>query len=274
MIIGNQTFPLGKRTYLMGILNVTPDSFSDGGRYNTVQTAVQHAIAMAENGADLLDIGGESTRPGHQQISEEEEIARVTPVIQAVKKELPHLPLSIDTYKPSVCRAALEAGADWINDIWGFQFDPEMAKIASEYQVPCCLMHNRTSSQYENFFPDFLSDLQKCVDTALFYGVKKENIILDPGIGFGKTYDQNLFVMNHLEEIKKVLPYPLLLGTSRKSMIGIALGEVPPEERLEGTLATTAIGIMKGCDFIRVHNIKENKQVCLMSDAIQKANQI
>ncbi|QAT38813.1 dihydropteroate synthase [Clostridium sp. JN-9] len=263
--IGSKNFVLGKRTYIMGILNVTPDSFSDGGKFNNVEKAIAHAKKMIEQGADIIDVGGESTRPGHKPVDEKEEIRRVIPVIEALRKET-DIPISIDTYKGSVAESAIKAGADLINDVWGFKKDTYMAKVAAKYQVSCCLMHNRENNNYENLMQDMIDDLQKSVEIALEAGVKKENIILDPGIGFAKDYEQNLIVMNNLEKLNK-LGYPVLLGTSRKSMIGNTLN-VPPEERVEGTIATTVIGIMKGCDFVRVHDVLENKRAAMMTDAI------
>ncbi|WP_291634171.1 dihydropteroate synthase [Clostridium sp.] len=265
MKIGNVDFEIGKRTYIMGILNVTPDSFSDGGRFNDIEKAIKHAKIMVTEGADIIDIGGESTRPGHILVSAEEEIKRVVPIIEALKKEI-RVPISVDTYKGKVAELAVRAGADMINDVWGFKKDPYMAKVAAKYNVPCCLMHNRENKNYNNLIEDVLKDLEESIAIALNAGVPKQNIILDPGIGFAKSYEDNLKTMNNLEKLNS-LGYPVLLGTSRKSMIGFALG-LAANERLEGTLATTAIGIMKGCEFIRVHDIKENKRVCAMTDAI------
>jgi len=265
MKIGNKDFELGKRTYIMGILNVTPDSFSDGGMFNNIEMAVAHAKEMIAEGADIIDIGGESTRPNHTVVEEEEEIKRVVPIITALSKEI-DVPISIDTYKGRVAECAIEAGASLINDVWGFKKDPYMAKVAAKYGVPCCLMHNRDNTDYNNLIEDILEDLKECIDIALKAGVKEENIILDPGIGFGKTYEQNLATMNKLEDLGK-LGYSVLLGTSRKSMIGNALN-LPVNERVEGTIATTVMGIMKGCDFVRVHDIKENKRAAMMTDAI------
>ena len=265
MKIGNKDFEIGKRTYIMGILNVTPDSFSDGGRFNDTLSAVNHAKIMVAQGADIIDIGGESTRPGHAAVSIDEEIKRVIPIIQALKKEI-SVPISVDTYKGKVAELALGAGADMINDIWGFKKDIYIAKVAAKYNVPCCLMHNRDNRNYNNLIDDVLKDLEESIIIALNAGVKMENIILDPGIGFAKSYDDNLKTMNNLEKLNS-LGYPVLLGTSRKSMLGVAQ-ELDVSERLEGTLATTTIGIMKGCEFIRVHDIKENKRVCAITDAI------
>lgn len=265
MKIGNQDFEIGKKTYIMGILNVTPDSFSDGGRFNDMSEAINQAKKMVDEGADIIDIGGESTRPGHEDVSEEEEIKRVIPVVEALSKVI-KIPISVDTYKGRVAELALDAGAAMINDVWGFKKDPCIARVAAKYNVPCCLMHNRNNKNYNNLIQDILKDLKESIEIALKAGVKSENIILDPGIGFAKNYNDNLKTMRRLEKLNS-LGYPLLLGTSRKSMVGFAL-DLPVGERLEGTLATTAIGIMKGCQFIRVHDIKENKRVCAMTDAI------
>jgi dihydropteroate synthase len=265
MKIGNKDFEIGKRTYIMGILNVTPDSFSDGGRFNDMSEAINQAKKMVAEGADIIDIGGESTRPGHASVSEEEEIKRVIPVVEALSKVI-NVPISVDTYKGKVAELALEAGAAMINDVWGFKKDQYIARVVAKYNVPCCLMHNRDNKNYNNLIQDILKDLEESIEIALKAGVKRENIIIDPGIGFAKSYDDNLKTMRNLEKLNS-LGYPLLLGTSRKSMVGFAL-DLPVGERLEGTIATTAIGIMKGCQFIRVHDIKENKRVCAMTDAI------
>jgi dihydropteroate synthase len=263
--IGNKEFVLGKKTYIMGILNVTPDSFSDGGLFNNMGKALQHVKEMIKQGADIIDIGGESTRPNHVVIAEEEELDRVLPVIAAIKREF-DIPLSIDTYKSYVAECAIKEGADLINDIWGFKKDPNMAQVAAKLNVPCCLMHNRENTDYGNYLQDVINDLKESIDIALKAGVKPQNIILDPGIGFAKTYEQNLELMNNLELLSS-LGYPVLLGTSKKSMIGTALN-LPSDERVEGTLATTVLGIMKGCDFVRVHNVLENKRAAMMTDAI------
>lgn len=268
MKIGNKELRLGERTYVMGILNVTPDSFSDGGKYNEVDLAVKRAEEMIRDGADIIDIGGESTRPNFDPVSVEDEIKRVVPIIKAIKEKFDVL-ISIDTYKGKTAEAAIEAGADIINDVWGFKNDEYIAKVASKYDVPCILMHNRKDKPYTNVMKDVVMDLVESVNIALEAGVKRENIILDPGIGFAKTYEENLKVMNNLEKIKD-MGFPILLGTSRKSMIGNTL-DLPVKERVEGTLATTAIGIMKGCEFVRVHDVLENKRVCLMTDKILKS---
>lgn len=267
--IGNKNFNIGQRTFIMGILNVTPDSFSDGGQFNSVELAVMHAKEMIAEGADIIDVGGESTKPNHIEIGEEEEINRVLPIIRALSKEI-DVPISIDTFKSKVAELAIECGASLVNDVWGFKKDINIAKVTAKYNVPCCLMHNRDNKNYINIMEDIKNDLSDSIEIALNAGVKKENIIIDPGIGFAKTYEQNLYVMNHLEELN-VLGYPVLLGTSRKSIIGNALG-LKVDERLEGTLATTVIGIMKGCSFIRVHDVKENRRAAVMTDVIIKQN--
>lgn len=267
MKIGDREFELGKKVYVMGILNVTPDSFSDGGQFLQAEQAVRQAEQMIADGADLIDIGGESTRPGHTQISDEEEIERVVPVIRRIKERF-DIPVSIDTYKSKVAKAALEAGADLLNDIWGFLYDEDMAALASEHDVAVCLMHNRETAVYDDLMTDVKKDLEKCLAIAAKYGVKKEKIILDPGIGFGKTYEHNLEIMNHLQQICG-MGYPVLLGASRKSMIGLTL-DLPVAEREEGTIATSVIGAMKGCDFVRVHNVRANVRALKMTDAIRK----
>ena len=265
MKIGNKNFSIGERTYVMGILNVTPDSFSDGGKFNHIENAIKHAKEMIEDGADIIDIGGESTRPKHTPVEAKEEIKRVVPVIEVLSREI-DVPISIDTYKGEVAELAIKAGASLINDVWGFKKDPYMSKVAAKYQVPCCIMHNRENKNYDDFITDVLEDLKESIDIALQAGVKAENIIIDPGIGFAKSYEQNLILMNNLEKLKG-LNYPVLLGTSRKSFIGNTLN-LPVEERVEGTVATSVIGIIKGCDFVRVHDVLENKRACAMTDAI------
>lgn len=266
MEIGNKEFKIGERTYIMGILNFTPDSFSDGGIFNNIDVAISHVKKMIDDGADIIDVGGESTRPGYTLISVEEEISRIIPIIKAIKENF-DIPISIDTYKARVAEKALEAGVDLINDIWGFKKEKDMAKVAAKYNVPCCLMHNRDNEDYKNLIEDILDDLRESIKIAKEAGVKDENIILDPGIGFAKSYEQNLETMNNLEKFKE-LGYPILLGTSRKRMIGLTL-DLPVEERIEGTVATTVVGIMKdACDFVRVHDVLENSRAAKMTDAI------
>ena len=265
MIIGTKEFDTAHKCYIMGILNVTPDSFSDGGKFNHLDAALRHAEEMMEEGAVIIDIGGESTRPGHQVITDEEEISRVTPVIEAVKKHF-DIPVSIDTYKGAVTEAALQAGADLVNDIWGFKHDKRVAELTARYGAACCLMHNRKEAVYENFQKDVLSDLEECIQIARAAGVPDDKIILDPGVGFGKTYEMNLEITNHVD-ILHTLGFPVLLVTSRKSMIGLTL-DLPATERVEGTLATTVIGVIKGCSFVRVHDVKENYRIIKMTEAI------
>lgn len=265
MKIGNKDFIIGKRTYIMGILNVTPDSFSDGGKFNTIEKSLTHALEMINNGVDIIDVGGESTRPNHTPVTKEAEIERVIPIIEALSKNF-DIPISIDTYKGDVAELAIKAGAHLINDVWGFKKDPYMAEVAAKFNVPCCLMHNRNNTDYNDFLQDVLNDLKESIDIALKAGVKPENIMIDPGIGFAKDFNQNLILMNNLEKLKG-LNYPILLGTSRKSMIGNILN-LPPDKRVEGTVATSVIGITKGCDFIRVHDVMENKRACMVTDAI------
>ncbi len=268
MKIGNKEFDLKNHVYVMGILNVTPDSFSDGGRWNSLDAALIHTEEMITDGADIIDLGGESTRPGHIQITEQEEIDRVIPYIEALKTRF-DVPVSIDTYKGTVAEAALAAGADLLNDIWGLKYDNKIAEVAGKYNRPCCLMHNRNTTEYNDLMEDVLNDLRESAGIALAHGVSEDNIILDPGIGFGKTYVQNLEVMNRLERLQE-LGYPVLLGTSRKSMIGLTL-DLPADQRVEGTVATSVIGVMKGCAFVRVHDVKENVRAIRMTEAILHA---
>ena len=265
MIIGNRVFDAEHRTYIMGILNVTPDSFSDGGKFNQMDAALYHAEEMIRDGADIVDVGGESTRPGHTVISDDEEIARVAPVIEAIKSRF-DIPVSIDTYKGKVTEAALKAGADLVNDIWGFKHDRRVAELTAQYGVACCLMHNRTEPIYQDYLKDVVADLKECVRIAKEAGITDDKIILDPGVGFGKTYQMNLEIINHVDVLHS-LGFPILLGTSRKSVIGQTLN-LPTDQRVEGTLATTVLGVMKGCAFVRVHDIKENKRVIQMTEAI------
>lgn len=265
MRIGNREFDTAKHTYIMGILNVTPDSFSDGGKFNNFDTALRHAEEMVQEGADIIDIGGESTRPGHTVITDEEEISRVTPIIEAVKSRL-DVPVSIDTYKGSVAEAALQAGADLVNDIWGFKHDRRVAELTAKYNAACCLMHNRREAVYGDFLTELVKDMEECVAIARAAGVADDKIMLDPGVGFGKNYELNLESINHVDVLHQ-LGFPILLGTSRKSVIGLTL-DLPADQRVEGTLATTVIGMMKGCSFVRVHDIRENKRIIQMTEAI------
>ncbi|MDG4657958.1 dihydropteroate synthase [Ectobacillus antri] len=256
---------ISEKTIIMGILNITPDSFSDGGTYDEVGAAVNRAKEMIEQGAHIIDIGGESTRPGAIKVSQEEELNRVIPIIQAVSKQV-SAPISVDTYKAEVARQAIEAGAHIINDIWGAKADPKMAEVAAYYEVPIVLMHNRDNQNYRNLLADMIGDLYESVRIAKRAGVRDENIILDPGIGFAKTPEQNLEVMRNLEQLT-VLGYPVLLGTSRKSFIGHVL-DLPVEERMEGSGATVCLGIQKGCDIVRVHDVRETARMAKMMDAM------
>lgn len=268
MRIGNKIFDTKNHTYIMGILNVTPDSFSDGGKWNQYDRAMPHVEKMIEEGADIIDIGGESTRPGHVQISAQEECERTVPFVEAVKKNF-DIPVSIDTYKSQVAEAAILAGADLVNDIWGFLYDDRMAEIVKKYQVSCCLMHNRSVPEYENFLEDMEADLRKCIARAKDAGIEDDRIMLDPGVGFGKTYEMNLCVMKNLDYFHR-LGYPLLLGTSRKSMIGLAL-DLPVEQREEGTLVTSVMAVQNRYGFIRVHDVEKNHRAVKMAETIRNA---
>lgn len=269
-LCGDTKLELGQSTLIMGILNVTPDSFSDGGRYNETDLAVKHALQLVAEGADIIDIGGESTRPGHDKISADEELSRVIPVVEAIHREAPHIPLSIDTYKAEVARQAIEAGAHIINDIWGFKEDPDMARIAATLDCPVILMHNRKNQNYTNLIEDMKSDLMESVDIALGAGVKRSRIILDPGIGFAKGYEENMKVMMSLDELV-CLGYPVLLATSRKKFIRTAL-DLPVDDVIEGTAATVAYGIAQGCQIVRVHDVQEIKRTTRMCDAMLYAS--
>jgi dihydropteroate synthase len=284
IIINNHTFDWGSRTYVMGILNVTPDSFSGDGLHtgkNPVEATLARARRFVESGADILDVGGESTRPGSEPVGVQEEMQRVLPVIEAVAAEL-NVPISIDSYKAEVAAAALDAGAHLVNDVWGLHADPDMAPLVAERGVPVILMHNRstpknaevlerlggryTGVKYDDLLEDIKRELLESVQKAKDAGIKAENIILDPGIGFGKTVEQNLELLNRTDEIKG-LGYPVLIGPSRKSFIGYTL-DLPSDQRTEGTAAAVAVGIMRGADIVRVHDVKMIARVTRMTDAI------
>ncbi len=265
MKIGNRKFEITDHTYVMGILNITPDSFSDGGNFTALDDALFRVEEMIFQGMDILDIGGESTRPGYRMLSDEEEIERIIPVIEAVKSRF-DVPISLDTYKSKVARAGIEAGVDLINDIWGLKYDALMAEVIAKAEIPCCLMHNRQAADYQNFMEEVVADLAETIQIASKAGIAEDKIILDPGVGFGKTYENNLEVIDRLDALK-VFGYPILLGASRKSVIGLTL-DLPVSERLTGTLVTTVIAVMKGCTFVRVHDIKENVQAIKMAEAI------
>lgn len=265
MKIGGREFDTTCRVYVMGILNVTPDSFSDGGNYCNLDAALKRTQEMIEQGADLIDIGGESTRPGYTMVSQEEEISRVAPVIEAVKARF-DIPVSLDTYKADVARAGIAAGADLINDIWGLKYDPGMAAVIAAAGCPCCLMHNREKPDYQDFMPDVLRDLEESLALAAQAGIAEERIIIDPGVGFGKTYENNLQVIGAIDQLL-CFGCPVLLGASRKSVIGLTM-EPDRQQRLEGTIATSVIGVMKGVSFVRVHDVKENVRAIRMAQAI------
>lgn len=283
--IGSFTFDWDSRTYVMGILNVTPDSFSGDGiiaKGDAVKFAVQQAGEFIEHGADILDVGGESTRPGSAPVNADEEMERVIPIIESLHVNFPNAIISIDTYKASVAEAAIHAGAHIINDVWGFRADSEIASVAAKYKTPVILMHNRSNpasvevreklggtylgAEYDDLLEDVKRELLVSVEIAKKAGVQEKAILLDPGIGFGKTREHNLELINRLGEIR-ALGYPILLGTSRKSFIGFTL-DLPPDQRVEGTAATVAVGITRGADMIRVHDVKEMARVAKMTDAI------
>lgn len=270
--IGPQIFTWGERTFVMGILNVTPDSFSGDGLLastaggDPVDAAVAAGRAMVAAGADILDVGGESTRPGHADVPVGEERARVVPIVAALRAALPDTPLSIDTTKPSVAEAALAAGADLINDVWGVGEDDALARLAADHGVPLVLMHNRAEPRYTTFMAEVLADLQRAVERALRVGVARSDIIVDPGFGFGKTPDHNLELLRELDRLR-ILDRPILLGTSRKSTLGRVTG-LPADRRLEATLATTALGIAGGADIVRVHDVEANVRAARMTDAV------
>lgn len=266
MRIGGKEFADRGRTYIMGILNVTPDSFSDGGKYERMDRALYRVEEMIGEGMDILDMGGESTRPGHVFVSPQEEAERVIPVLEAVKKRF-DIPISLDTYKYRVAEEGIRKGADLINDIWGLRYDQgEMARLLAESGLPCCLMHNRREAGYVSLMEDIKADLAESLRIAREAGIREERIILDPGIGFGKTREDNLAVIADLESLH-VLGRPLLLGASRKSVIGLTL-DLPLEERLEGTLVTTVFGVTAGCSYVRVHDVAANVRAVRMAEAI------
>jgi dihydropteroate synthase len=266
MIIGNKNFDTKNNCYIMGILNVTPDSFSDGGKYNSLDKALFRVEKMLKDGADIIDIGGESTRPNHTKISVAEEINRVSPIIEKIKENFA-VPISLDSYKAAVIEANINQ-IDLINDIWGLKYDPKMAQLIAKSKLPCCLMHNRKDNNYSDFFVDFIEDLKETLALAKAAGIKKEQIILDAGVGFQKTYNQNLEVINKTEKIVE-LAHPVMIATSRKSVIGLTLNK-PVDKRIYGTIATTVVGIIKGASFIRVHEINENYDAIKMTKSILK----
>ena len=266
MKIGGRDFATKGHTYVMGILNITPDSFSDGGEYNDVDKALYRVEEMIAQGMDLLDVGGESTRPDYTLISDSEEIERVIPVIEKIKSRF-DVPISLDTYKSQVAVAGIAAGADLINDIWGLKYDPELAKVIADAKVPCCLMHNRREAVYDKYMEGVLGDLEETIDIAHKAGISDGKIILDPGVGFGKTYENNLEIIDRMEMLHS-FGYPILLGASRKSVIGLTL-DLPVWDRAEGTIVTSVYAVLKGAMFVRVHDVKENVRAIRMAEAIR-----
>ena len=266
MRIGQRDFRTKGHTYVMGILNITPDSFSDGGKYNELDKALFHVEEMIKQGMDIVDVGGESTRPGYTMVSEQEEIDRVVPVIEKIKSQF-DIPVSLDTYKSEVARAGIAAGADMINDIWGLKYDEKIADVIAQAQIPCCLTHNRKEAVYKNLIEEILWDLDSSLDIAHKAGIADDRIIIDPGVGFGKSYENNLEIIDRIQNFHS-LGYPLLLGASRKSVVGMGL-DLPVAERMEGTLVTTVYGVKKGVMFVRVHDVKENVRAVKMTEAIR-----
>lgn len=262
---GKYRLPISEKTYVMGILNVTPDSFSDGGEYIKLDSALKKAREMVEHGADIIDIGGESTRPGYQPVDALDEINRVVPVIEKLSKEL-NVPISVDTSKALVAEKAVMAGACIVNDVWGLQRDPAMAEVVSKYGAGVVMMHNSDSKEYKDLMGDIIRFLRKSIEIAEKAGIRRESMVIDPGVGFGKTLEHNLEVMRRMKELN-TLDLPVLLGTSRKSLIGNIL-ELPVGERLEGTAATITLGIANGADIVRVHDVKEMTRVVRMTDAM------
>jgi dihydropteroate synthase len=268
--IGGTTFRWGERTYVMGIINVTPDSFSGDGLLargdEAVAIALDQARAMIADGADIIDVGGESTRPGHADVTQDEELRRVVPTVRALRDALAPIPISVDTTKPNVAEAALDAGASLINDVWGIAADDAMLRVAAQRHVPIVLMHNRAQASYTNLMAEVIADLERAIGRAVDAGVAWESVIVDPGFGFGKTPDHNLVLLRDLAALR-ILRRPILLGTSRKSTLGRVL-DLPPEERLEATIATTALGIAAGVDMVRVHDVRANVRAARMADAV------
>jgi len=274
-VIGPRTFTWGARTYVMGILNATPDSFSGDGLLaesatDPIAAAVLRATAMADAGADILDVGGESTRPGHAAVGADEEIARVVPVIRAVRAALPGMPISVDTTKAAVATAALDAGADMVNDVWAVAEDDGLRGTAGGRRVPLIVMHNRAEARYADLLPEIVDDLRRAIDRAVSAGVAWEDIVIDPGFGFGKTAEHNLALLRDLSHLR-VLGRPILVGTSRKSTLGRVL-DLPADQRLEATLATTTLAIASGADIVRVHDVRENVRAARMTDAVVRGS--
>ena len=288
LTVANHTFNWGARTYVMGILNVTPDSFSGDGiiaKGDVVQVSIEQAHSFVASNVDVLDVGGESTRPGSAPVAVDEELQRVIPIIRALKENFPNTLISIDTYKARVAEEAVNAGAHIINDVWGLRADPSLANIAAKYKTPVILMHNRSNpasvevraqlgnayigSEYQDLIKDVKRELMDSVTLARTAGISDERIILDPGIGFGKTVAHNLELINHLDEIR-ALGFPVLLGPSRKSFIGFIL-DLPADQRVEGTAAAIAVGIARGADIVRVHDVEHMRRIAKMTDAIVRS---
>lgn len=265
MIIGSRSFDRKDHTYIMAILNVTPDSFSDGGRYGSLDDIKKAASLMIRDGADIIDIGGESTRPGYRGVSADEELDRVMPALEAVKAEF-EIPVSVDTMKAVVAEEAVKAGCDMINDVSGLFMTDEMLSVIESSGLPCCLMHNKKTASYNSFMEDILAEMKTIKDRAVSAGISADKIIMDPGIGFAKSYEQNLDMLGHLSDLH-TLGLPILLGASRKSVIGLTL-DLPADERVEGTLATTAAAVYSACSFVRVHDVKENHRFIRMLETI------
>ena len=265
MLIGKKDFAIGRRTYIVGVVNVTPDSFFDGGEYEDTETAVSHALKLISDGADLIEIGGESTRPGHKKVDEKTEKQRILPVIKSLVAKT-DTPISVDTSKASVADAALELGAAMINDISCFSLDKKLPGVCAKHNAVCCVMHNRIGTQYRNLLMDVMVDLQRGISSVEEAGVSPEKIIIDPGIGFAKTPNDNLVVLRNLSYFS-AYKYPVMIGVSRKSFMGEYFG-LAVNDRLETTLAVTALAIQSQVDFIRVHDVLENKRVAMMADEI------
>lgn len=270
MQIGSLSVKNDADFYVMGVLNVTPDSFSDGGSYNSIYPALEHCELLLAEGADIIDIGAESTRPGHEQISTEEEIARLLPILKTIRAAYPNIAISIDCYRSETARVALEAGADMINDIWGLTYDADMADVIAEYGAAVCVMHNRSDMNYKDLLEDIKTDLSRMLEIAEEAGIARSQICIDPGIGFAKKKEENLFVLKHLEELQD-FDLPVLLGTSRKGFLGTLLGGVSAKERDVATAATSVIGYEKGCRIFRVHDARKTREALIVAKAVAEA---
>ncbi len=270
MQIGSITVKNNADFYVMGVLNVTPDSFSDGGSYNSIYPALEHCEFLLAEGADIIDIGAESTRPGHEQISTEEEIARLLPILKTIRAAYPNIAISVDCYRAETARAALDAGADMINDIWGLTYDADMADVIAEYGAAVCVMHNRSDMNYKDLIGDLKVDLSHMLEIAEEAGIARSQICIDPGIGFAKKKEENLFVLKRLEELQD-FDLPVLLGTSRKGFLGTLLGGVSAKERDVATASTSVIGYEKGCRIFRVHDVRKTREALIVAKAVAEA---